>query len=601
MAMATATEEEKPIQEVLSLPILLADRVIKSTQEAESFKPENSDLSRHVTQLSQLLRSAARLTAATPTALYDRPIRRVSADVTKSLDRALALSRKCRHRKTNVLHHVLSITTAADFKKLAALLDSSLADIKWVVSIINRNSADYETASLSLPPIATTDPILAWVWPAIAAVHTGRADAALELAALANDNDRTKKIIVEENGIPPLLKMLKESTNVDAQTAAAAALCNLADDLTRVKIIADKLGVQLIAKALSQSPAKVQVILVNLVSKMSELYPTVQEEFGRENVTRPLVTLLSMDVNMDEFVESNTHKNANNLHSIVGIAREKKIHGGGSLEGGNSGKHSKREKEGEAEAPELKSQLKISCANALRILARGNLFNSGKITDTKALLVLAKIIERESGELKICCLRVVMELAVVAESNDELKRAAFKPTSPAAKVVFDQLLRVINQEITPGMVIPAVKAIGCLASMFPAKEKRIVQSLVAQLGHRDRRVADEAAGALKKFVCDGNYNRREHSEAIIEFNGVAMLVNLVRSSHERLDELVLLCYLAVNAGNSKALEQAQVLRVLEGAARHAVAQNPDLRDLFAKAIHHLTIYQAGTHHAYRHH
>ncbi|KAL1554192.1 hypothetical protein AAHA92_14778 [Salvia divinorum] len=598
-----ASEEEKPIQEVLSLPILLADRVIKSTQEAESFKPENSDLSRHVTQLSQLLRSAARLTAATPAVLYDRPIRRVSADLTKSLDRALALSRKCRHRKTNVLHHVLSITTAADFKKLAALLDSSLADIKWVVSIFNRNSSDYETANLSLPPIATTDPILAWVWPAIAAVHMGRAEAAQELAALANDNDRTKKIIVEENGIPPLLKMLKESTNVDAQTAAAAALCNLADDLTRVKIMADKLGVQLIAKALSQSPAKVQVFLVNLVSKMSELDPAVQEEFGRENVTRPLVTLLSMDVNMEEFIEANTHKNANTLHSIVGIARERKIHGGGggNLEGGSSGRHTKREKEGEAEAPELKSQLKISCANALRILAKGNLFNSGKITDTKALLVLAKIIERERGELKESCLRVVMELAVVAESNDELKRAAFKPTTTAAKVVFDQLLRVINQEISPEMLIPAVKAIGCLASMFPAKEKRIVLSLVAQLGHRDRSVADEAAGALNKFVCDGNYNRREHSEAIIEFNGVAMLVNLVRSSHEHLDELVLLCYLAVNAGNSKALEQARVLSVLEGAARHAVAQNPDLRELFAKAIHHLTIYQAGTHHAHRHH
>ncbi|KAH6806680.1 hypothetical protein C2S51_031511 [Perilla frutescens var. frutescens] len=590
--MVMASEEEKSIQDVLSLPILLADRVIKSTQEAESFKPENSDLARQVTQLSQLLRSAARLTT-TSAAFYDRPIRRVAVDITKALDRVLTLARKCRHRKTNVLHHVLSITTAADFKKVSALLDSSLADIKWVLSILNPDSSGCGPA---LPPIATTDPILAWVWPAVAAAHMGRAEAALELASWAsgNDsNDRNKKVIAEENGIPPLLKMLKDSSNVDGQSAAATALCNLADDQGRVKIIADKSGVQIIAKALSEAPAPVQVILVTLVSKMSELDTSVQEEFGRENVTRPLVTLLSMDVELEEFVEANARKSANTLPSLVQINKEMtKKRSGGSSEG---------RREAEAKLPEVNSRLKISCAAALWILARRSLLNSGKITDTKALLVLAKIIEKEQGELKVNCLKVVMELAAVAESNAELKRAAFKPTSTAAKAVFDQLLRVINEETSPAMVIPAVRAIGCLASMFPAKEKRIVQSLVLQLGHRSSDdVAAETAKALSKFVCDDNYNRREHSEAIIEFDGVQKLMNLLRSHDRRggalrLHELVLLCNLASNAGNSKALEQARALSVLEGAARHAVAQHPHLRELFAKAIHHLTIYQAGPH------
>lgn len=597
--MVMASEEEKPIQEVLSLPILLADRVIKSAQEAESFKPENSDLARHVTLLSQLLRSAARLTSSpTPSTAYDRPIRRVSADLTKSLDRALTLARKCRHRKTNVLHQVLSITTAADFRKASALLESSLADLNWVVSILNLRSSDYDASNLSLPPIATTDPILAWVWPAIAAVHHGRPDAAHELSILAKDNDRNKKIIAEENGIPPLLKMLKDSTSAQGQAAAAAALLNLADDPSRVKLIADKLGIQIIAKALTEAPARVQVTLVDLISKMSESNPNVQEEFGRENVTRPLVTLLAMDVNLQEYAEANSLKNPNNLHSIVQINNEISRKGNTSLKFG-----SEKERERETEAPEVKSRLKISCASALWILARGNLFNSGKITDTKALLVLAKIIEKEQGELKINCLRVVMELAVVAESNPELKRAAFKPTSTAAKVVFDQLLRVINEESSPTMVIPAVKSIGCLASMFPAKEKRIIQSLVANLGSRSRDVASETARALSKFVCEENYNRKEHSEAILEFGGVPVLMNLLRSNErgpQQLHELVLLCNLAVNVGNSKALEQGRALGVLEGAARVAVAQNPELRELFAKAIHYLTIYQAGSSHAHRH-
>lgn len=591
--MVMASEAEKSIQEVLSLPILLADRVIKSAQEAESFKPENSELSRQVTRLSQLLRSAARLTT-TSAAVYDRPIRRVPVDLTKALDRALALARKCRHKKTNVLHHVLSITTTADFKKVSALLDSSLADMKWVLSIY-QDPSDYETA---LPPFASTDPILAWVWPSVAAVHMGRAEAAQELASLAKNNDRNKKIIVEENGIPPLLKMLKESSNVDGQSAAAAALCSLADDEVRVKKIADKLGVQIIAKVLSESPARVQEILINLVLKMSEMDPVVQEEFGRENVTRPLVTLLGMDVDLEEFVEANTRKNASNLHSLVQINKEMATtkKGNGVVTISNGSRHNSKVKEREAELPEVKSRLKISCAAALWILARGSLLNSGKITDTKALLVLAKIIEKEKGELKLNCLKVVMELAAVAESNAELKRTAFKPTSTAAKVVFDQLLKVINEEASVSMVIPAVKAIGCLASMFPAKEKRVVQSLVTQLGHRSPDVAAEAAKALSKFVCDENYNRREHSEAIIEFNGVPRLMSLLRTNGPLpLHELMLLCNLAINAGNSKALEQGRALSVLEGAARHAVAQHPDLRDLFSKAIHHLTIYQAEPH------
>ncbi|KAI3464133.1 hypothetical protein Pfo_020796 [Paulownia fortunei] len=596
-----AAEEEKSIQEVLSLPILLADRVIKSAQEAESFKPENSELARQVTQLSQLLRSAARLTTSSA-AVYDRPIRRVSVDLTKALDRALTLARKCRHKKTNVLHHVLSITTAADFKKVSTLLDSSLADMKWVLSIFNQDS-DNGTINLSLPPIASTDPILAWVWPYIAAVHMGRAEAAHELAILAQDNDRNKKIIVEEHGIPPLLKMLKASGNLDAQSAAASALCNLADDQGRVRMIADAQGVQVVAKVLSEASMRVQVTLVSLVSRMSEMDANAQEEFGRENVTRPLVALLGMDVDLEEFKEVNSRKTVDSLHLLVQLNKEmtkKHIGGfgsGNSLEG--SRHHGNRkEKEREAESPEVKLRLKVSCATALWKLARGSLLNSTKITETKALLVLAKIIEKELGELKMNCLLVVMELTAVAESNSDLKRAAFKPSSTAAKAVLDQLLRVINEDASALLVTPAIKAIGCLASMFPAKEKRIVQSLVAHLGSRNPDIAAEAAKALCKFVCDDNYNRKEHSQAIIEFNGVPKLMNLLRSNDRgpvHLHELVLLCNLAINAGNSKALEQARALSVLEGAARHAVTQHPDLRELFAMAIHQLTIYQAGIH------
>lgn len=591
-------EEEKSVQEELSLPILLADRVIKSAQEAESSKLECAELARHATQLSQFLRSTVRLTSSSQSqSLYDRPIRRITSEVTKTLERALTLVRKCRH-KTNLLRHVLAITSTADFRKVSILLENSIADVKWLLSIFDPEAGP----TLSLPPIASNDPIMAWVWSYIATIQMGslqyRIDAAQALATLALDNDRNKKMIVEENGIPPLLKLLKESSSAEAQIAAATALYNLADDEERVRAIANDLGVQIVVKVLAESPMRVQIYVANLVSRMADLDLYAQEEFGRENITRPLVILLGMDLVLDEPKDAQPRKTPS-LHSLVQINKEMvrnnfSLHSN-SMDGSSRGSHYKKEKDRELEHPEVKARLKVSCAMALWKLAKGSLLNSRKITETKALLCLAKIIEKEKGELQINCLMTLMELAAVAEANAELRRVAFKPTSPAGKAVIDQLLRVINEETTAPLVIPAIKAIGSLARTFPAKDTRIVEHLVGKLGHRNTDIALEACIALGKFACPDNFNCVEHSKAIVEFDGVPKLINLLRNDRGQLHELQLLCYLALHVGNSKALEQARALSILEGAARHVSAQYPDLRELFAKAIHHLTLYQIGGH------
>ncbi|PHT53929.1 hypothetical protein CQW23_08391 [Capsicum baccatum] len=586
-------EEEKSVQEELSLPILLADRVIKSAQEAESSKIDCSELARHATQLSQHLRSTVRLTQSQ--SLYDRPIRRITSDVTKTLERALTLVRKCRH-KPNLLRHVLAITSTADFRKVCSLLESSIADVTWLLSIFDPDAGP----TLSLPPIASNDPIMAWVWSYIATIQMGnlqdRIDAAQALANLAIDNDRNKKMIVEENGIPPLLKLLKESSSAEAQIAAATALYNLADDEERVRAIANDLGVQIIVKVLAESPMRVQIHVANLVARMADLNEYAQEEFGRENITRPLVIHLGMDVVLDEPTDAQPRKTPS-LHSLVQINKEMarnnfSLHLN-SMDGSSRG--GKKEKDRELEPPEVKAKLKVSCAMALWKLAKGSLLNSRKITETKALLCLAKIIEKEEGELQINCLMTLMELAAVAESNTELRRVAFKPTSPAGKAVIDQLLRVIKEEADPLLVIPAIKAIGSLARTFPAKDTRIVGHIVAELEHANTDVAVEACIALGKFACPDNFNCVEHSKAIVEFAGVPKLMILLRYDRGQLHGLQLLCYLALHVGNSKALEQARALSILEGAARHVVALHPDLRELFAKAIHHLTLYQPGGH------
>ncbi|GAV62231.1 Arm domain-containing protein [Cephalotus follicularis] len=599
----TRNEEDnnnnKSLQEELSLPIILSDRVIKSAQEAESNKQDCSDLARQVDKLSQMLRSLVRLSAATQS-LYDRPVRRVVSDVTKNLERALTLTRKCKH--SGVLRQVFSITTAADFRKAFNLLDSSAGDLRWLLTIFD----DADGTNLSLPPIASNDPILAWVWSYISTVQMGqlrdRVDAANELASLARDNDRNKKIIVEEGGVLPLLKLLKEGDN-EGQLAAVNALLNLATDQERVRVIVDVRGIPIIVAVLGDSPMKIQIVVANLVARMADLDNVAQEEFVRENVTKPLVSLLSMDM----FLESASAKppvGKTSIHSIVQMNKElatnkhsyhyQHSYSNSSSDGSSRGGNYRKERE--LELPEVKLKVKVSCAGALWKLSKGCLSNSRKITETKGLICLAKLIGEDRGELRFNCLMAIMEITVVAEENSDLRRSAFKTNSPAAKAVLDELLKVIREENDPTLKIVAIRSIGCLARTFPAKETRIIGPLVAQLGSKNVDVATEAAIALGKFVCPDNFNCSEHSKAIFEFEGVPPLMRLLRVNEgAQIHGLVLLCYLALNGGNSKALEQARALNALEGAARHVLVQHPDLRDLFARAIHHLTLYQAGGH------
>ncbi|KAF2311444.1 hypothetical protein GH714_023062 [Hevea brasiliensis] len=570
-ATVTSREEEKSLPDELTIPILLADRVIKSAQEAESSKQDCSDLAKQVDRLSQMLRSTVRIASTTPS-FYDRPLRRIASDISKNIDRALTLVRKCKH--SGVLRQVFSITSTADFRKVSSLLESSIGDMKWFLSIFESDGGTY----LSLPPIASNDPILAWVWSYIATIQMGqpkdRVDAANELASLARDSDRNKKMIVEERGVFPLLKLLKEGPSPEAQSAAANALFNIATSQERVRLIVDLLGVPIIVSVLGDSPMKVQILVANLVSRMGELDPYAQEEFMRENVTRPLVSLLSIGLDFD-IIKNQSSKTS--IHSLVQMNKELSYNNirysnGLSLNyhsDGSSHGSSHNRKEREMELPEVQFKLKVSCAHALWKLSKGSVSNSRKITETKGLLCLAKIIEKEKGELQLNCLMTVLEITAVAESNADLRRAAFKTNCPPAMAILNQLLRVIQEESDPNLQIPAISNVN---------------------------VATEAAIALGKFVSPDNFNCSQHSKAVIEFNGVQPLMKLIRNGDQaRVHGLILLCYLALNAGNSKALEQVRALNALEGAARAVTAQHPELRDLFANAIHHLTLYQAGAH------
>ena len=602
--------EEKLIEEELGYPIRLSEQVRAAVDEANWFKLECSEVGKQVDRVSQMLRTMTRF-ASTAQFLYDRPIRRVTAEVSKNLERALTLVRKCKRR--SVLRRVVTIVSAADFRKVQSFLESSVGDMRWLLSIFDTENG----GGGGIPPIASNDPIVSWVWSFVATLQMSqlpeKIEAANELASFARDNDRNKKIIVEEGGVPPLLKLLKDGASLEAQIAAATAIYNLANDQERVQAIVNELGVQIIVQVLSDSPMVVQTQAARLVARMAEYDPIAQEDFAREHVIRPLVTLLSFETFVDDH---NDQLSKQSFHSIVQINKqmEKKTltrpssrpySNSNSSSNSNyyhyyyhnnegSSRAGQHRRERENEKPEVKLSLKISCAGALWMLAKGSVMNSKRITETKGLLCLAKLVEKEEGELQYNCLMTIMEITDAAEYNADLRRSSFRINSPAAKAVVEQLLRVIRELDNPILQVPAIKSIGSLARTFPARETWVINPLVTQLSHRNPDVAAEAAISLGKFACPDNFLCVEHSKTIIEYNGVPQLVRMLRANERtQLHGLILLCYLAIHAGNSEALEQARVLTALEGADRTVVAQHPELRELVSKAIDHLNLYQVG--------
>ncbi|KAI3988569.1 hypothetical protein MKX01_011466 [Papaver californicum] len=595
------------MEEEFSYLILLADRIRDAVKETESFKVECLQVSKQVNHLSQMFRSVIRLSRNTTTtatntntnttyhyqsSFYERPIRRIISEVSRNLEKTLTLVRKC--CRGNCFFHFLTITitSAADFRKVFILLDTSIGDLEWVFSVYDVSLHDSNGIVLSLPPIACNDPILSWVWSCIAVLHMSslshRVEAANQLASLAIDNDRNKKIIVEEGGIPPLLRLLKQgSSSPESQIAASNALSNLATDRQRIRMIVSEHGAPIIVQVLNDSTMSVQISVANLVSRMAKNDPAAQEEFAREDIIRPLVSLLSFDTFLDK---SQPHK-ATSFHSLVKINKD--------LQGGGGGKsmvgirHNKYERENEN--PDVKLKLKINCAEALWMLSKESISNSRRITETKGLLCFAKIIEKEREDLQMNCLMTVMEITAAAEVNADLRRAAFKTNSPASKAVMEQLLTLVQEESNPSLQIPAIKSIGSLARTFHARETRVIKPVALQLGNKNLDVATEAAITLGKFACPENFLCMDHSKTIVEYGGVTPLLRLLRPGNDRaqMHGLILLCYLALNVDSSEGLERAR--SALEGAARSSILmQNyPSLRDLIPKAISHLVVYEPG--------
>jgi hypothetical protein len=96
------------------------------------------------------------------------------------------------------------------------------------------------------------------------------------------------------------------------------------------------------------------------------------------------------------------------------------------------------------EDPETKLRLKVQVTQALWKLAQNNVKNSKSITDTRALLCFAKLIETGKEDVQFNSIMAVMAITVSAENSSEIRKAAFKAKAPAAVAVVDQLIRIIK-------------------------------------------------------------------------------------------------------------------------------------------------------------
>ncbi|AEE86604.1 putative armadillo-like helical protein [Arabidopsis thaliana] len=657
-------------KQILSRPIQLADQVVKAGDEATINKQECADIKSKTEKLAALLRQAARASSD----LYERPTRRILDDTENVLEKALTMVQRC--RDDGYIMRLFNIIPAAAFRKMISQLENSVGDVSWLlrVSTPAGNDDDEGFGYLGLPPIAANEPILCLIWEQIAVLMTGspedKSDAAASLASLARDNDRYVKLIVEEGGVNPLLKLVKEG-KIDGQENAARTIGLLGRDPESVEHMI-QLGVcSVLSSILKEGSMKVQAVVAWAVSELvSGNHAKCQELFAQNNVIRLLVSHLAFETvqehskyavvagratsmhhavvmaskissskeNLPALNEEEDDDNhigvsspmTNQMHSIVATTMAMKAVGSGSksnlssrfvtgdddkppekipeksysmssqIKAYGSIAHQSRNasvtRGRELEDPVTKTYMKAMAARALWKLAVGNSSICRVITESRALLCFAVLLDKGDEETKYNTAMAIMEITAVAEENADLRRSAFRRTSPACKAVVDQLFRIVeNADAGSDLLIPCVRSIGNLARTFKSAETHMIVPLVKLLDDGEPDLAAEVAIALAKFATEDNFLGKEHSRTIIEAGGSKLLVQLAYFGENgaQIPAMVLLSYVAMNVPDSEQLAKDEVLTVLEWSSKQAnVLEDEDMEALLYEAKSRLELYQS---------
>lgn len=635
---------ESPLESLLRQPLMLLEIMKSAADEVDSYKQECLELRTRVEALAQSLHTVVRMIRQGNPRFCQRPTSRIMEEISRTLEKCCSLVRRC--KKGGILRRVVTITSATEFRKANSSMDDAIANVNWLLE----SATDEDPGSiLGMPPISSTLPNLAVVWAHLSKLQGGtpelREAAASHLASLASASDQNGQFILEEGGVPQLLKVLHDGT-LEGKIMAATALGNLAVNQERVRQVAQQGAVPSFVRVLEQGPIQVQAKVAWALAEMVSRDPETRTELGKADVVKYLVALMleTMDdsfplyppikaVSLKAFVNTKlpsqkNEKNPDNggglgTSSRTGICDDGTLGTPDGTDGpSDMGKHRKsasdslyyrpinrdiHHKEREKQPVEVKNDLKVEVTKALWLLAADNVQNSRRITETRAMLGFAKLIEMEQGEVQRNAVMAVMELAAAAEIDEGFRKFAFKMSSPAAKAVLDQLLRVIlDLSVEPSLQVFCIKTIGSLAKTFSVKDKEVIKCLVLKLCKSDGKhlpVAQEAIYALLKFVDDDNFLCKEHSEAILEVPGLPYLVQLAALDVKKsvqVPAIVLLSQLALHVGHTKgdAFQEAAALSVLKSVAASASTLKQHVQfpieDHIFQAIYHLEFCRAGS-------
>ncbi|KAF5764396.1 putative armadillo-like helical protein [Helianthus annuus] len=627
------------VKQIIARPIQLADQIIKETDFACSYKQDCADIKSKTEKLTTLLRQAAR----SSNELYERPTRRIIDDTEQVLDRTLQLVIKCR---ANGLSRLYTFIPKGSVKKQSNQIENSVGDVSWLLRVSTpANERDDEY--VGLPPIAANEPILCLVWEQIAILCCGtvedRADAAASLVSLARDNDRYGRLIIEEGGVPPLLKLAKEG-RMEGQESAIRAIGLLGRDAESVEQIVNAGVCPVFSKILKEGHMKVQIVVAWAVSELAANYPPCKEGFLQCNTIRLLVSHLAYET-IEEHSKYTIKSSKNKMESLHAVYMAKSDHGAKNSHNNddtshvarpgdidtrpsdletrpgdldtvglhhvvtmNSPSHSQQRREKsrrrvalaggsikgrEFEDPATKTEMKAMAARALWHLCADHFPICKTITESRALLCFTVLLEKGEDEVKYNSAMALMEITAVAESHTDLRRSAFKPTSPTSREVVDKLLKIINKGESD-LLIPSIQSIGNLARTFRATETRIIPPLVRLLDERENEVSAQAAIALIKFACTDNYLHVNHCKAILEAKAPKYLIQLTYFGEQmaQIPALILLCYIALHVPDSETLAQEDVHIVLQWALKQGhLMQDSQLETLVLEAKQRLEIYQ----------
>ncbi|CAK8540514.1 unnamed protein product [Lathyrus sativus] len=214
--------DSNTLKQKLAETIELADKVTNTHEPTIPFKQEFGELKSKTIKLSSLLRQAS---AAASELYMQRPMWSIVQQTEHVLYKALLLVIKC--RPDNIKKRIFTIIPVSAFRKTSSRLENSIGDFTWLLRISNPggdHGSEYDTHIL--PSVAFNDPIIGLIWELIASLCTGsqedRSDAAACLVSLAHESDRYGKMIIEEGGVGPLLKLMEEGNSEGKNNAAKA-------------------------------------------------------------------------------------------------------------------------------------------------------------------------------------------------------------------------------------------------------------------------------------------------------------------------------------------------------------------------------------------